>query len=444
MGSVIANWKGRCQQKEVQLELCKYIKKLASVSHSYYEVPPEIKWFNNKINGRILICPELVENALLTQQGVKIEETEEEADMLEYIRVKWPVLDEVHLFGIEFHLYDPRGPYEDRMSFVFTSHEISALNGLLVMVEDHKECQYYDSKTIQQADWYLARPKIHLRYYLENWFDYLMGWIKYFFIPDLWYWRYTEMPGYNDLKRKLDLLMPEAETNKLLKDIVFEDIFDSLDFMIIEWAQADVDVYRKIMATRSKRGYHAPSGNIEEIEISSSRPRARTISKSEKKLKDFLKKYSAKLKKMGFPVTEEGRIDMDAFEGISAEKIELDKSWLQLVDKIRNQELPNIEKLRARIRAHKHNYDASLFCRGLDLGYLGMYDEALKCFDKAIQLDPSYDRAWSYKGLCLVCLGRFNEALNCYDKVIELNANDHDAKDSRARISAMLKKRRKL
>jgi len=51
--------------------------------------------------------------------------------------VKWPVLDEANLFGIEFHLYDPRmSPYEDRMSFVFLSHEIPVLNGLMIMVED--------------------------------------------------------------------------------------------------------------------------------------------------------------------------------------------------------------------------------------------------------------------------------------------------------------------
>jgi len=191
MTSVIAHWRGTCPRKEVQLELCKYIEQLAEVSHSFYETSLEIKRFDNKIRGRILLNSNLIKDTLLIQHGVKMEETEEETWGGETELVKWPVLNEANLFGIEFHLYDPRrNPYEDRMSFVFLSHEIPVLNGLIVMVEDKSECAYYRSKTIQNADWFLTNPSIHLRYYLEGWFDYLMGWIKYFFVPDLWYWRY--------------------------------------------------------------------------------------------------------------------------------------------------------------------------------------------------------------------------------------------------------------
>lgn len=184
--------------------------------------------------------------------------------------------------------------------------------------------------------------------------------------------------------------MSKVETNQLVKDIVFEDILDRLDVEIIEEAKFDEDICRRVMATRSKliatrskMGYSTPL-NIEEIAIPSSRPHEKFFHK-----------------------------------------------------------LPSIDKLHPRIRAHERNYDASLFCKGLDLGHFGMYNEALNCFEKVIQLDPSYDRAWSYKGLCLTCLERFKEALNCYDKVIELNPNDDDAKDSKARILAMLEEQRK-
>ena len=65
MTSVIAHWRGTCPRKEVQLELCKYIEQLAEVSHSFYETSPEIKRFDNKIRGRILLNPDLIEDTLL-------------------------------------------------------------------------------------------------------------------------------------------------------------------------------------------------------------------------------------------------------------------------------------------------------------------------------------------------------------------------------------------
>jgi tetratricopeptide (TPR) repeat protein len=452
MGSVMAHWSGRCPRREDQSELCRHIEQLARASHSFYEKTPEIKKFNNKIKGSILLKPGLVEDALLIQHGVKMKETKEEADTWHKIHkgvktqlIRWPLLDEAHLFGIEFHLYDPRKLYEDRMSFVFLSHEIPVLNGLIVMAEDHDECKEYYSETIQNLDWYLTTPRIHLRYYLENWFDYLMAWTKYFFIPDLYYWRYSDLPDYENLKQKLDMLVTEVENKERLRGIVFEDILERFEFEVIEWAKSNDQNYGRIMAARSNKGYSPSSENAEKPKNPLRRHDNIVENEDEKKLDNLIRKIATEQKKAGLPVTEDGRIDIDAFKGIyPTEEIERDKKWVATVDEIRNQELPSIEKLRARIRAYKHNYDASWFCRGLDLAYLGRYNEALNCFDKAIELDPHHDRAWSFKGLCLAYLKSFDEALNCYNRVIELNPNDDNAKDSRARILARLEKERKL
>jgi tetratricopeptide (TPR) repeat protein len=49
------------------------------------------------------------------------------------------------------------------------------------------------------------------------------------------------------------------------------------------------------------------------------------------------------------------------------------------------------------------------------------YEEAIVCYDKAIELDPQNDRAWSHKGKTLRYFGRSEEAIACYDKAIELN-----------------------
>jgi Flp pilus assembly protein TadD len=48
--------------------------------------------------------------------------------------------------------------------------------------------------------------------------------------------------------------------------------------------------------------------------------------------------------------------------------------------------------------------------------------EAVKYFDKAIEIDPDYADAWEYKGNALDILGRSPEAAICYGKASELHA----------------------
>jgi len=106
----------------------------------------------------------------------------------------------VHLFGLEFRLYDRRDFYggDDRLSFVFASvADCPELTGMLVYVEDRPECQYYKDSLIRSADWFLTRPHIHLRYYCEGWMDQLLAYVKRFYIPDLSYWRYVDLAGYD-------------------------------------------------------------------------------------------------------------------------------------------------------------------------------------------------------------------------------------------------------
>jgi tetratricopeptide (TPR) repeat protein len=48
------------------------------------------------------------------------------------------------------------------------------------------------------------------------------------------------------------------------------------------------------------------------------------------------------------------------------------------------------------------------------------YQEALECFDEAIQIDPEYVELWVWRGMVLVSLKRYEEALTNFDKAIEL------------------------
>lgn len=66
------------------------------------------------------------------------------------------------------------------------------------------------------------------------------------------------------------------------------------------------------------------------------------------------------------------------------------------------------------------NTDA-LVNKGISLGQLGRSQEALRLYDRLLEGDPSTEIAWSNKGNTLHGLGRFEEAIHCFDKAIELN-----------------------
>jgi tetratricopeptide (TPR) repeat protein len=65
--------------------------------------------------------------------------------------------------------------------------------------------------------------------------------------------------------------------------------------------------------------------------------------------------------------------------------------------------------------------------RGFILFRDGCYDEALKAFDKAIDLEQECVDAWYGKGISLGELDRHEEAVSAFENVIKLNSNHHDA-----------------
>ena len=235
MPSVIVNWSGQCKERNVRLELFSYIKELAELSHSYYESPPTMTYFDESIiEGKILLSPNLIKSSARTiyseikerKLNIEVVPTGEEDEY-------FLLLESVGLHGLEFHLYDPRELYEDRMSFVcLCCDELPHLDGQLVMVEDKEECQFYMHETVRQSDWHLLQPSIHLRYYLEGWVDYLLGWIKYFFIPNLHFWRYVDLPGYSEFRKKLSNYGNDTEKSK--KEI-FLDIIEKFKSAASDW-----------------------------------------------------------------------------------------------------------------------------------------------------------------------------------------------------------------
>jgi len=60
----------------------------------------------------------------------------------------------------------------------------------------------------------------------------------------------------------------------------------------------------------------------------------------------------------------------------------------------------------------------SLYDEGNFLLCLGKYEEAIKCYDGILKLNPYSKTALGYKGLALLKLNRRSEATRCYEKAL--------------------------
>jgi hypothetical protein len=273
MGSVIVNWEGTCRDRTVQEELVAYLRRLADRSAARLQGPAPvrpaflelltaqrehempslepIRMFDQEIQGAIVLEPGLTTNLDALVEDVERTGVEkigiaaggaekQEAFCLSIGPGSAPCclrLSRLRLFGIDFELFDPRNlyPTENRMSFVFLdSPDLSSLCGCLAQVETREQCQVYDSEVIRAADWFVSGPKIHLRYHLEEWTDMLLSWVKYFFVPDLHYYRYEPMANYDRVRV---LLEEKSQTigRDATKQSAFEALLDGFETGADEW-----------------------------------------------------------------------------------------------------------------------------------------------------------------------------------------------------------------
>ena len=78
--------------------------------------------------------------------------------------------------------------------------------------------------------------------------------------------------------------------------------------------------------------------------------------------------------------------------------------------------------------------------KGIVLSNLGKEQEAIACYDKALNFSPIYE-TWNYKGIALARLGKYQEAIACYDKALEINPRYKDAWHYKGLIEDKLHKR---
>jgi serine/threonine protein kinase/predicted TPR repeat methyltransferase len=65
-------------------------------------------------------------------------------------------------------------------------------------------------------------------------------------------------------------------------------------------------------------------------------------------------------------------------------------------------------------------FAACLTNKGMALGALGYLDEAILLFDQAIDIDPNLPQPFHNKGYALYLLGRYEKAIGCFDRALHL------------------------
>lgn len=63
----------------------------------------------------------------------------------------------------------------------------------------------------------------------------------------------------------------------------------------------------------------------------------------------------------------------------------------------------------------------SIFNEGNDLFNQTRYEEAIKCYEQSLALDPQSALAWNGKGSALASMEKYPEAVECFEKAIEIN-----------------------
>jgi len=78
--------------------------------------------------------------------------------------------------------------------------------------------------------------------------------------------------------------------------------------------------------------------------------------------------------------------------------------------------------------------------KGYSLYEMGKYEEALECYDRAIEIDPTSLDAWLCRGYTLQEMKKYEDAISSYSKAIELDPYCPEAKEKKYEAEKLLQK----
>jgi len=224
MPSVDANWNGTCSNRQTQQDLCRKLLPLAEISCGKFQ-----EFFGIHAKPVIYNEPEGEKDYLVSFSVFGKKAPPENLE-----RVDRGVFIGRHLglYGIDFPLYDPRNYSsmfglhdQNRISFVFIRSKAPELDGLLVRVLSGNQQHYLNTckSTI------LCTPILDLRYYLEFWTRSFLGWVKHFYIPNLTYWLYGDLSGYQQYA--------ETQRTSDLCDSIYDQLLSEFESEAVSFTQ---------------------------------------------------------------------------------------------------------------------------------------------------------------------------------------------------------------
>lgn len=245
MPTVVALWRGQCHEHLLQEELCTRIAELGEISHWLYQefFQKEVKavWYDGQpLSGAVKISESVFHDRHVPQELESLE------------KGIYPSLN-LRLYGCQYVLFDPRqynspltmsNDYD--LSFVFLRSEDRNLDGWLVKIQKEPD------RDRDVDDYMLVVPKIDLRYYLENWMGGFLGWVKHFYVPNLYYWIWEDYPGYSFYKEfdKQDIRLRNEIFSQLLKSFQEEakrNKADTLEYLKRRKPEPDNEIYARII-----------------------------------------------------------------------------------------------------------------------------------------------------------------------------------------------------
>lgn len=105
---------------------------------------------------------------------------------------------------------------------------------------------------------------------------------------------------------------------------------------------------------------------------------------------------------------------------------EANECFDKVLNIINSEQLPNLLILleldeRGRLLSQINSYESSSYrLKGLCLSKLDKHEEAMRCFDKSLEIDPNDTNTWYEKGNTLLDLGKYEAAINSYRELLKI------------------------